>query len=402
MRKIKALFFAANPAFTTPLKLDEEIRAVTEKIRAAKYRDSIDLESAWAVRPDDLIQKLNEHKPQIVHFSAHGDPSGEILFLDRGGNPKPVGAGAMQALLRTMKDNIRLVLLNACYSQSQARVLTQEIDCAIGMPTAVSDEAAIIFAASFYRAIGFGRSVTEAFEQGRTALLLEGLPEENNPELLVKDGVEPSRIVLLDTGRYEPTGAAHPMVDSQIDENDMGSPRGLKPLSVAVLFFLIIFLYILINDNLQYFGWVAPHLVPGPGEGKPGGEVTPPVKSPPALPGGKNPSGTKNGPTTEKPEESGEGNTGDSGQPEEDESDGNPPNTEKYPIQVEMVGDSYIDACRKAKIEAFRRYYEKFKPNRELRKNEYEIRKCRPKKKFPNGQVLAQLTIVFYIKKEKK
>jgi hypothetical protein len=48
------LFLSANPAGTPPLKLDEEIRQITAKVRAAEYRDSLELVSRWAVRPDDL------------------------------------------------------------------------------------------------------------------------------------------------------------------------------------------------------------------------------------------------------------------------------------------------------------------------------------------------------------
>lgn len=197
MSKLRVLFLAANPKGTTPLKLDEEIRAITQKIRAAEYRETVELLSTWAVRPDDLLQYLNEHKPQIVHFSGHGYRSGEILLVDNNGIPKSVSVKAIQALFTTLKDNIRLVLLNACYSKIQAQAITEVIDCVIGMNTAVGNNAAIIFAASFYRAIGFGRSIQEAFDQGKTALLLDGLVEENTPELLSKRGVDPSRIFLV-------------------------------------------------------------------------------------------------------------------------------------------------------------------------------------------------------------
>jgi hypothetical protein len=43
----------------------------------------------------------------------------------------------------------------------------------------------------------FGRSIEEAYYQGKVALLLEGIPEEHTPELLVKAGVNPSQIVLV-------------------------------------------------------------------------------------------------------------------------------------------------------------------------------------------------------------
>jgi len=198
VRKIKALFLASNPKGTTPLELDREIREITAKIRASEYRDSIDLISAWAVRPDDLLQLLNQHRPQIVHFSGHGSKVGEIILVDDHGASKPVSPAAIKALFNALKGNISVVIMNACYSRSQAEAITQVIDCAIGMNDAIGDEAAITFAASFYRAIGFGSSIKEAFDQGIVALLLEGIPEENKPELLTRAGVDPTRIALLE------------------------------------------------------------------------------------------------------------------------------------------------------------------------------------------------------------
>lgn len=191
MNRIKILFLTANPVSTTQLAIDEEIRRITQKIRASKYQDNLELISCWAVRPDDLLQYFNEHKPQIVHFSGHGTKMGEIILVDSFGNPKPVSTNAIKTLFSVLKDNIRIVLLNACYSRIQAEAIAEVIDYVIGMNTSIGDEAAIIFAASFYRAIGFGRSLKKSFDQGITALLLEGISEENVPELLVKNGVEP-------------------------------------------------------------------------------------------------------------------------------------------------------------------------------------------------------------------
>lgn len=150
-----------------------------------------------AVRPDDLLQALNEERPHIVHFSGHGTPSEELVLQDSSGNPKPVSKPALESLFKTLKDNIRLVVLNACYSKPQAEAIVETIDCAIGMKRAIGDKAAITFAASFYRAVGFGRSVREAFDQGITALLLEGIPEEHTPVLLCRRDVRPESVYLL-------------------------------------------------------------------------------------------------------------------------------------------------------------------------------------------------------------
>ncbi|ARN82251.1 hypothetical protein DSM21852_16510 [Methylocystis bryophila] len=197
MEKIKILFFAANPNGTTELSLTKEAREIEEKIRAAQFRDSLEFITKWAVRPDDLLQSLNQHKPHIVHFSGHGSPAEEIILLDKLGNAKPVSKEALIGLFRTLKDNIRIVLLNACFSRPQAEAITAEIDCAIGMTHAIGDDAAIIFAASFYRAIGFGRSVKDAFDQGKAAIILEGIQEEETPELMTRQNVTAESVVLV-------------------------------------------------------------------------------------------------------------------------------------------------------------------------------------------------------------
>jgi len=195
--KIKVLFFAANPQDQDQLRLDEEIRDITQKIRLSDYRDSVDLISRWAVRPNDLLQALNEDKPNIVHFSGHGSDTDEILFLDPEGNTKAVSKEAMVQLMATTGDYVRVVLFNTCYSRNQAQAVAQHVDVAIGMGTAVGDEVARVFAAQFYSAIGFGLSVERAFAQGLVALSVEGIPEEDTPELFVREGVSADDIVLV-------------------------------------------------------------------------------------------------------------------------------------------------------------------------------------------------------------
>jgi hypothetical protein len=196
---------SANPAGTPTLNLDEEAREIEAKIRGADYRESLELITKWAIRPNDLLQALNQHKPHIVHFSGHGSPTEEIILLDDQREPKPVTKEALVSLFHALKDNILLVVLNACFSRPQAEAITQEIDCVIGMSRAIGDEAAITFAASFYRAIGFGRSVKQAFDQGKTALLLDGIREQNTPALLTREHVDPNNIFPL-AGRDKAPG----------------------------------------------------------------------------------------------------------------------------------------------------------------------------------------------------
>src|SRR3954469_997798 len=105
MPKARILFLSANPCDTSGqeggatrpqtahlprLALDREVREIEAKIRAAEHRDQLELVTRWAVRPDDLLQSLNEHRPHIVHFSGHGSEEAAIYLLDGQDNLKPV------------------------------------------------------------------------------------------------------------------------------------------------------------------------------------------------------------------------------------------------------------------------------------------------------------------------
>lgn len=163
----------------------------------AKYRDSVELESRWAVRTGDLLQALNEVKPRVVHFSGHGSENDELVFEDDAGNPKLVSKEAMTRFIEVGSDDVRVVVFNACYTRDQAEAAAQHVDVAIGMNAPISDEAARVFAEQFYSAVGFGASVERAFEQARTQLMLEGIPEEKTPELFAREGVDPDEVVLV-------------------------------------------------------------------------------------------------------------------------------------------------------------------------------------------------------------
>lgn len=196
-RKITVLFLASNPRDQGHLRLDEEARAIATRIRAAEYRDSVELRTAWAVRPGDILQALNEHKPHVIHFSGHGSESGELVFQDDAGGTKLVSSEAIVATIATVADNVSLVVLNSCFTAPQAAAITRHVAFAVGMADSIGDEAARVFAASFYSAIGFGLSVQQAFDQARVALMLDGIPEEDTPQLYSREDLDPEATILV-------------------------------------------------------------------------------------------------------------------------------------------------------------------------------------------------------------
>lgn len=91
------------------------------------------------------------------------------------------------ALFEQFADQVECVLLNACYSETQAVAIAEHINYVIGMNQAIGDKAAIVFAMGFYQAIGAGRKIEEAYQLGCVQIRFHGTPEHLIP-VLVKGG----------------------------------------------------------------------------------------------------------------------------------------------------------------------------------------------------------------------
>lgn len=195
---IKILFLAANPKDTVSLRLDEEVREIEHKIMLAQKKDQLLLIKKGAVRASDLQLYLNQERPTIVHFSGHGTDEGRIVLEDIIGNPVTVTSESLARVFKTLKDNVRCIVLNACFSIDQARAINQHVDFVIGMSSSIKDKAAIAFSSAFYLALSSERSIRNAFDQGINEVLLAGFSEEENtPKLLCRDDIDPSKVFLL-------------------------------------------------------------------------------------------------------------------------------------------------------------------------------------------------------------
>ena len=183
----KILVLAANPQSTPGLRLDEEVRSIQRSIQMARERDLFQIVSEWAVRTEDLIQALMSHQPHIVHFIGHGSGAQGLVLDDGKGQAKRVSTRALARLFQQVT-SVECVLLNACYSDTQAKAICQFVSCVVGMNQPIGDPAAINFSRGFYTALGHGKAYEAAYEMGRTAIDLEGIAEVETPVLRTKSG----------------------------------------------------------------------------------------------------------------------------------------------------------------------------------------------------------------------
>jgi hypothetical protein len=210
------LFLAANPTNTQALALDREARAIQVELERSGYRDRLVFETRWATEPLDLLRELRWIKPAIIHYCGHGSPAGLIL-QSASGEAQLVPAGAIAETLAATAAPVKVIVLNACYSDQLAGELLAHADCVVGMDSAVADHAARSFAIGFYGALGEHEPVATAFRQGCAALRLDefhDMPpssrdsrdlasaerakaDEITPRLRVRPGVDASRLVLV-------------------------------------------------------------------------------------------------------------------------------------------------------------------------------------------------------------
>lgn len=176
------LFLAADPTDSARLRLAYELRQIQEKLQLARRRDAFRLETRLAVRPADVSQALLDLQPQIVHFAGHGLEGG-LFFENEAGAAHVAPTEALAALFALVANTVACVLLNACYSESQAKAIAQHIPYVIGMNNAVDDQTATAFAVGFYQALGAGKSIVEAYHFGCVQIQLLGLSPTVMPVL---------------------------------------------------------------------------------------------------------------------------------------------------------------------------------------------------------------------------
>ncbi|HEX6226674.1 MAG TPA: tetratricopeptide repeat protein [Chryseolinea sp.] len=184
LAKLKILFLAAEPSDSAKLRLGKELMAVRERLKDNQY---FIVKDQWAVKPADVLETILEEKPHIVHFSGHGTESGELCLEDEQGKLKTVTADALSKLFKLASDHVKCVILNTCFSELQAKAISQFIPVVIGTKKEIADAAAIKFSTGFYTTLSpdlSQKSFKIAFDRGCVSVQFDSLPDHLTPTLI--------------------------------------------------------------------------------------------------------------------------------------------------------------------------------------------------------------------------
>jgi hypothetical protein len=201
-KKLTVLYMLANPDPgpdpSKHIRPEAEARMVQEAVRASKFRDSVDIQIRVAADLSTMLDGLNDHAPQIVHFSGHS--STKSLAVDSGAVSAPAKQILSYELFAKALDATdrkpAIVVLNSCLSAAARKEVLKSAQAMIGMVDTISDIAAAAFAQQFYAALASGQSLASSFKQGVVAVEAVSLSEKATPQLFIRDGADPSSVVL--------------------------------------------------------------------------------------------------------------------------------------------------------------------------------------------------------------
>ena len=188
----KILMMTANPTDTARLFLEKEIVAIKEGLDAASLREQFEFIIKTKITIADLRRAMLKESPQIVHFSGHGEGEPGIVLEGDSGKTQLVSSDALAGLFELFAESVECVVLNACYSETQADAIARHIPYVIGMNGAISDGAACEFAVAFYDALGAGKDIPFAHKLACNAIQTAGIKEQHLlPVLLTKQKATP-------------------------------------------------------------------------------------------------------------------------------------------------------------------------------------------------------------------
>lgn len=168
----KILFIAANPTDASRIQTDLEHRIIRAEMGRGSHRDVFEfLPPQLAVTITELLRAMNA-RPSIVHFSGHGDTDGIRITKDDN-RSQVLTADILERLFKPLAEFTEVVVLNSCYSATQAESISKLGMYVVGNDLPVGDAAAISFAKGLYNGLSEGKSVEAAVNDALIVVMAE-------------------------------------------------------------------------------------------------------------------------------------------------------------------------------------------------------------------------------------
>ena len=186
-RRLRVLFLGCNPPGTARIEIDRELREVQSGILTSQAQVTLELTVRLESNLDAIRDVILREEFDIIHFSGIGTEKG-MVFLGSDGSPAFLTPAALRGVFEAYQREVECVVFNMSRAADLASAVINSARCVVSMSGNLADPAAISFAAGFYKSLGDGVDIVEAFDRGCSMVELEAFSEEALPTLLTRRG----------------------------------------------------------------------------------------------------------------------------------------------------------------------------------------------------------------------
>jgi hypothetical protein len=183
---LRVALLVTNPERRASLQTGIEARDIEAGLKASGNWDKIELKISLAPTLVNLLDALNQFRPNVLHFSGHG--GGGALLFD---NERPgVDGGTVlnfemiERVVSATAFRPDLLVLAACDTVQGADVFLSGVPAVVAMADEIDDDAACAFSQQFYRSLASGASIANALTQAKLILEQKGYHDAQLPTLI--------------------------------------------------------------------------------------------------------------------------------------------------------------------------------------------------------------------------
>jgi hypothetical protein len=175
---------------TNPLLLLAEVQEIRSAL--GEY-SNFSVQHVNEVQSRDFVDVLLKHRPDILHFAGHGGSEQRIMLRSDEGEA-PLSSHDLGVILQRLPQAPQLLVLNACFTADFSKALVPHVLAVVGAEGSIGDDAARLFARTFYSVLSESQPVGAAFDLAKITVNLAGydgakidlkFPPSSDPEKLI-------------------------------------------------------------------------------------------------------------------------------------------------------------------------------------------------------------------------
>ncbi len=170
--KKKVLFIASNPSTFNPIDIGEQIKSIRKALESGTDRDNYDFEIEPGINRSDFSEILDKYSPDYLHITLHASGVDGLYFQGSNKEEDPMDVEEFTDYIKliTSGKQMEAVLLIACNSIVYADAIKNFCKYSVGTSYVFPEDAAIVYAQRFYKALFNGKTVDHSHDAAILAI----------------------------------------------------------------------------------------------------------------------------------------------------------------------------------------------------------------------------------------